>query len=48
MEEMGLHCRAIASPVITHELGVITRRQQELSVAAKAMVELIKAASGQS
>ena len=47
MEEMGLHCRPVVAPVITHELGVITRRQQELSVAAKAMEELINAASGQ-
>jgi LysR family carnitine catabolism transcriptional activator len=43
MEEMGLHCRAISSPVITHQLGVITRRQQELSVAAQAIETLIKA-----
>jgi LysR family carnitine catabolism transcriptional activator len=45
MEEMGLVCRAISSPVITHQLGVITRRQQQLSVAAQAMEALIKAAS---
>lgn len=44
MEEMGLQCRAISSPVITHQLGVITRRQQELSVAAQAMKGLIRAA----
>lgn len=43
MEEMGLQCRAISSPVITHQLGVITRRQQELSVAAQAIETLIKA-----
>ena len=43
MEEMGLQCRAISSPVITHQLGVITRRQQELSVAAQAMEALIRA-----
>jgi LysR family carnitine catabolism transcriptional activator len=45
MEEMGLECRAISSPVITHQLGVITRRQQELSVAAQAMQALIRATS---
>jgi len=44
MEEMGLQCRAISAPIITHQLGVITRRQQELSVAAQAMKELIDAA----
>lgn len=43
MEEMGLQCRAISSPIITHQLGVITRRQQELSVAAQAMEALIRA-----
>lgn len=45
MQEMGLQCRAISSPVITHQLGVITRRQQELSAAAQAMRLLIKAAA---
>lgn len=45
MEEMGLQCRAISSPIITHQLGIITRRQQELSVAAQAIEALIRAAS---
>ena len=45
MEEMGLQCRDIAYPVITQDLGLITRRQQPLSVAAQAMIKLIKAAS---
>jgi LysR family carnitine catabolism transcriptional activator len=45
MEEMGLQCRAISSPIITHQLGVITRRQQELSAAAQAMEALIRATS---
>lgn len=45
MEEMGLHCRAIFSPVITHQLGVITRKQQELSKAASAMQSLVQEAS---
>ncbi|WOJ95166.1 LysR substrate-binding domain-containing protein [Congregibacter variabilis] len=42
MKEMGLECRAIAFPVITHRLGVITRRQQTLSAAAQAMASLIR------
>ncbi|MFT6957611.1 MAG: LysR family carnitine catabolism transcriptional activator [Halieaceae bacterium] len=45
MEEMGLQCRAISSPVITHLLGIITRRQQQLSVAAQAMEAQIRASS---
>ncbi|MEH6516808.1 MAG: LysR substrate-binding domain-containing protein [Halioglobus sp.] len=45
MEEMGLQCRAISSPVITHQLGIITRRQQQLSVAAQAIEALIRASS---
>jgi len=44
MQEMGLQCRAVSSPVITHQLGLITRRQQELSAAAQAIIELIYAA----
>ena len=43
MEEMGLHCRAISSPIITHQLGIVKRRQQELSVAAQAMQALVRA-----
>ncbi|MDB3935171.1 LysR family transcriptional regulator [Granulosicoccus sp.] len=46
MQEMGLQCRAISSPVITHQLGVITRRNQELSSAAQAMKVLICLAVG--
>ncbi|GAA6138292.1 LysR family transcriptional regulator [Arenicella sp. 4NH20-0111] len=41
MNEMGLESREINSPVITHELGVVTRRQDTLSVAAQAMLETI-------
>ncbi len=48
MEEMGLVCRAIASPIITHQLGLITRRQQELSAIAQAMKTLIQAANKRS
>lgn len=42
MKEMGLQCRAIAAPVINHRVGLITRRQQPLSVAAQAMRDLIQ------
>jgi LysR family carnitine catabolism transcriptional activator len=42
MEEMGLQCRQISSPVITHQLGIVTRRQQELSAPASAIKELIQ------
>ncbi|MFK7731763.1 MAG: LysR substrate-binding domain-containing protein [Pseudomonadales bacterium] len=42
MLEMGLECRAISSPVIVHELGIITRRQQSLSEAARTMAEFVK------
>lgn len=41
MLEMGLHCRELHSPVIVHNVGIITRRQQALSVAAQAMQKLI-------
>lgn len=42
MEEMGLCCRAISGPVITHEVGIIIRHQSQLSVAAQAMQQLIR------
>jgi LysR family carnitine catabolism transcriptional activator len=42
MEEMGLQCRSISSPTITHQLGILTHRQRELSAAALAMKTLIK------
>ena len=41
MEEMGLCCRAISGPVITNEVGIITRHQAQLSVTAQAMQRLI-------
>lgn len=37
MEEMGLEYREISLPVINYELGIVTRRQQTLSVAGQAM-----------
>ena len=46
MEEMGLQCRAISAPVITHQVGIVTRPQQALSAAALAMQQLIRAAVG--
>ena len=45
MVEMGLQVRAISSPIITHQVGIVTRRQQALSAAAQAIKELIQAAS---
>ena len=46
MEEMGLQCRAISAPVITYQVGIVTRPQQALSAAALAMQQLIRAAVG--
>lgn len=43
MEEMGLHCRAISAPIITHDLGIVTHHQQTLSSAAQTMKALIQA-----
>jgi len=48
MIEMGLQCRAISSPVTTHQLGIITRRKQVLSAAAQVMKELIQIKSSPS
>jgi len=44
MEEMGLQCRGISAPVITHQVGIVTRPQHALSAAALAMQQLIRAA----
>jgi DNA-binding transcriptional LysR family regulator len=41
MEEMGAECRPLSGPVITRELGVITRKRQPLSAATQAMLEVI-------
>lgn len=41
MQEMGLECRTISYPVITHEVGLISRRQHALSVSAQVMSEVI-------
>ena len=45
MQEMGLQCRAISSPIITCQLGIVTRRRHELSTAAQAMKTLIQVAN---
>jgi len=45
MEAMGLECRAVSYPVITHQVGIVTRRHQTLSTAAHAMQALIHAAN---
>jgi LysR family carnitine catabolism transcriptional activator len=41
MEEMGACCRPLSGPVITRELGVITRKRQPLSAATQAMLDVI-------
>lgn len=41
MREMGAQCRPIVSPVITRNVGVITRKRQPLSVATQAMLTVI-------
>lgn len=43
MEGMGLQCRSVVAPVITHRVGIVTRRQSTLSAAAQAMQALIVA-----
>lgn len=42
MREMGTECRPMISPVITRNVGVISRRRYPLSVAAQAMLEVLK------
>jgi LysR family carnitine catabolism transcriptional activator len=42
MIEMGLHCREISSPQIIHKIGIVTRRKAALSVAAQALLSLIR------
>ena len=41
MEEMGAVCRPIISPVITRNVGLITRKRYPLSAATQAMVDVI-------
>ncbi len=41
MQEMGAECRPLGEPVITRELGVITRKRQPLSATTQAMLDVI-------
>jgi LysR family carnitine catabolism transcriptional activator len=41
MQEMGAQCRPLSGPVITRQVGVITRKRQPLSAATRAMLEVI-------
>jgi LysR family carnitine catabolism transcriptional activator len=41
MREMGAQCRPVTAPVITRNVGVITRKRHPLSVAAEAMMAVI-------
>jgi LysR family transcriptional regulator, carnitine catabolism transcriptional activator len=43
MQEMGAECRAVSAPLITRNVGVITRKRYPLSVAAQAMLATIEA-----
>ncbi len=42
MREMGAECRPMVAPVITRNVGVIARKRYPLSVAAQAMLEVLK------
>ena len=42
MQEMGAECRAVTSPSITRNVGVITRKRYPLSVASQAMLSTIE------
>ena len=41
MHEMGAHCRPLTAPVITRNVGMITRKRQPLSQATEAMMSVI-------
>ena len=41
IREMGAHCRPISAPVITRNVGIITRKRYPLSVASQAMITVI-------
>jgi len=41
MREMGAECRPIIAPVITRNVGMITRKRHPLSVATRAMMEVV-------
>ena len=42
MEEIGAVCRPLVSPVISRDVGIITRSRYPLSSAAEAMIETLK------
>ncbi|MBY4678128.1 LysR family transcriptional regulator [Marinobacterium sp. CAU 1594] len=42
MREMGAHCRTLVEPEISRQVGVITRRRYPLSMAAQAMVQVLR------
>jgi len=42
MESIGLKCRPISSPTITHNVGIVTHRQNTLSAAGQKMELLIR------
>jgi LysR family carnitine catabolism transcriptional activator len=41
MQEQGAVCRPLSHPIIARDVGIITRRRTQLSVAAVAMVEIL-------
>jgi LysR family transcriptional regulator, carnitine catabolism transcriptional activator len=41
MREMGAECRALVAPVVTRNVGVLTRKRHPLSVASQAMQAVI-------
>ena len=45
MCEMGTFCRPMVSPVITRNVGVISRKRYPLSTAAQAMLDVLKQSS---
>ena len=42
MREMGAQCRQLTAPVITRNVGMITRKRHPRSVATEAMMQVIK------
>lgn len=41
MEEMGAVCRPLISPVVTRNIGLVTRKHYPLSVSTQAMIDVI-------
>ena len=41
MCEMGAQCRPVIAPVVTRNVGIITRKRHPLSVATRAMMEVV-------